>query len=138
MRKSQLLRWAGVLLMPASLLRFFFGLSMFNFFTSALSFGAVKKTDLALPGAALAVIALSSLAELVTGFLGVLNWEEPKRAGRCTVWGFVTLGLGLVGCLLQSLAGYGVSLVVGITALLVPALFCAAALRFFLKRKTYI
>ena len=120
--------------MPASLLRFFFGLSMFNFFTSALSFGAVKKTDLALPGAALAVIALSSLAELVTGFLGVLNWEEPKRAGRCTVWGFVTLGLGLVGCL----AGYGVSLVVGITALLVPALFCAAALRFYLKRKTYI
>ena len=98
MRKSQLLRWAGVLLMPASLLRFFFGLSMFNFFTSALSFGALKKTDLALPGAALAVIALSCLAELVTGFLGVLNWEEPKRAGRCTVWGFVTLGWWAACC----------------------------------------
>jgi hypothetical protein len=138
MRKSQLLKWAGVLMMPASLLRFFFGLFMFNVFTTSLSFGTLEKEDLRLPGAALVLIVLSTLAGLVTGFLGVLNWEEPLRAGRCAVWGAVTLGLSLLGCMMQLLAGYGVSYVIWITAILIPLFFFIAALRFRLKRKTYM
>ena len=138
MRKSQLLKWAGVLMMPASLLRFFFGLSMFNFFTSSLSFGALEKEELRLPGAALALIALSTLAGLVTGFIGVLNWEEPLRAKRCAVWGGVTLGLSLLGCLMQFLAGYGVSEVIWITAILIPLFFFIAALRFYFRKQTYV
>ena len=138
MRKSQLLKWAGVLMMPASLVRFFFGLSMFNVFTTSLSFGAMEKEDMLLPGIALALIILSTLAGLISGFLGVLNWEEPLRAGRCTVWGAVTLGLSLAGCLLQLLAGYGISLVIWITAVLAPIFYFVAALRFRLKRKTLL
>ena len=135
MRRSRLLKAASILIMLSSLLRVFFGFTMFNFFTTASTFGSVGKSELKLAGLALGAVALGAAAELVCGFVGAMNWEEPLRAKRCAVWGGVTLALGLLGNGVQALTGYGVSCVAWLTGAVVPALFLTAAFRFYRRSR---
>lgn len=130
MKRSQLLKYASILMMLISLVRFFFGFMMINFFSAARNMGAAEKETLTLAGVAFGAILLCAVAELISGFVGALNWEEPLHAVRCVVWGAVSLLLGLVGNILQGLTGYGISFVAWTTGCVVPLLFLAAALHF--------
>ena len=122
--------------MLTSLVRFVFGIMMLNFFSTALSFGAVSKGEIRLANFAAAILMLGALALLVCGFLGALSWEEPLRAASCAKWGGAALLLGLGGNLLQGLTGYGVSYVAWTTGAIVPGLFLVSALHFaFRSRK---
>lgn len=130
MKHSHFLKYASILMMLISLVRLIFGFMMINFFATASNMGAVEKGTLTVAGIAFGLILLCAAAELVSGFIGALNWEEPLRAGRCVVWGTVCLFLGLAGNLVQGLTGYGISLVAWTTGFIVPLLFLAAALHF--------
>ena len=135
MRKSYLLKYISFVLMLASLVRLFFGFMMINFFATALTMGAVEKQNMKLAVAAIVLIVLSFFMELVSGFTGVLHWNEPLRAGRCTVWGLATLLVGLAGNLMQGITGYGISYVAWITGIAAPGLYTLAALYFYLRRQ---
>ena len=130
MRKSRLVQVCSILMMLMAIVRLVFGIMMINFFSTALTFGAVGKDLMRLAGATAWVLILHSLLLAVCGFLGAVNWEEPMAAGKCAVWGAVTLILGLAGNVMQAMTGYGVSYVAWTTGALVPALFLIAALHF--------
>lgn len=133
MRRSRFLKVTSILSMLCSLVRLTFGIMMTNLYSTALSFGTIDRTDMRLVNVTMALLALSAAAELVCGFKGALNWEEPLRARNTAAWGAVSLLLGLAGNLMQARIGYGVSYVAWITGLGIPALFFAAALRFALR-----
>ena len=135
MRRSHFLKYSCILLMLAALVRVFFGLMMINFFATARTFGAADPGLLRRAGITLLLLILCAIAELVGGFVGALNWEEPLNAKKCVVWGCVSLALGLAGNLMQALTGYGVSYVAWITGVAAPLIYLIAALRFSLRRE---
>lgn len=140
MRRSLIVKYLGFVMMLVALVRAFFGITMFNFFITALTFGAVdrKGTQLKIAIAAIIVILLSALADLICGFTGALHWEEPLRAKNLVIWGSAAVLLGLAGNLLQAASGYGISYVAWLTGLVFPLLFLAAAVCFLVgagKRK---
>lgn len=130
MRRSHFLRFTCILMMLTSLIRFIMGLTMFNFYVSARNMGGFDDKTIRYAAITLGVLTLCALAELISGFIGSLNWDEPLLAYRCVRWGIISLGLGLAGNLLQGLLGYGVSYVAWTTGAVIPALYAAAALRF--------
>ncbi len=130
MKRSHFLRLASFLMMLNSLVRAFFGFSMFNLFAAARNMGGANSSDVRKAGIALGLLIVGAFADLICGFVGALNWEEPLLARRCSVWGGAALFLGLAGNLAQSLTGYGVSYVAWTTGVIVPALFLFAALHF--------
>lgn len=134
MRRSRFLKYSCILLMLAALVRVFFGLMMINFFATARTFGAAEPGLMRRAGITLLLLLLCAGAELVGGFVGALNWEEPLNAGKCVAWGGAALALGLAGNLMQAVTGYGVSYVAWITGVGAPLLYLIAALRFRLRR----
>lgn len=137
MRKSRLVQVCSILTMLMSLVRLVFGIMMINFFSTALTFGAVSKELMRLAGATAWVLILHALLLAVCGFLGAVNWDEPMAARKCAVWAAVTLALGLAGNIMQAMTGYGVSYVAWTTGAIVPGLFLLACLRFARKAKIY-
>ena len=135
MKKSNFLKYVSIVLMLVSLVRFFFGVSMFNFYATARTFGSADKELLRLAGINLGLLAACAVAELVCGFQGALNWEEPLNAPKCIRWGVAALALGLAGNLMQAYIGYGVSYVAWITGVAAPLLYLAAAVAFAKKSK---
>ncbi|MBQ5952374.1 MAG: hypothetical protein IJL66_09530 [Lachnospiraceae bacterium] len=135
MRQSVFLKYTSALLMLCSVVRFFFAISMINFFVTAKSLGA--HTDEVLKVAVLSLILsfICVLAELIGGFIGAIHWREPMRAGTCLLWGLGALASGLLANLLQHISGYGVSYVAWTTGAVIPGLFVLAALHFFLRKK---
>ena len=136
MKRSHFLRISSFLMMLTSLARFFFGFAMINLFATARNMGTSDPQTLKTAGAAFAVLLLGAVTDLICGFVGALNWEEPLHAVRCSAWGAAALLLGVAGNLFQSLTGYGVSPVAWTTGAVMPAVFLAAALHFTLKRNT--
>ena len=130
MRRSRLLKLCSILLMLTALVRLVFGIMMINFYSTALTFGAVTRELIRMAGVTAWTLILHALTLLVCGFLGALNWEEPMAARRCAVWGCVCLCLGLLGNGLQAITGYGVSYVAWITGVIAPGLFLRASVRF--------
>ena len=130
MRRSHFLKYASILMMLTSLVRVVFGFMMINFYATALNMGGVDKQLMTVAGIAFGLLLACAAAELISGFIGALNWEEPLRAGRCVLWGAVTLFLGLAGNLVQGLTGYGISIVAWTTGAVVPLVFLTAAVLF--------
>ena len=135
MRRSRFLKYSCILMMLTSFVRFFFGITMINFYTTASTFGAVEKETLRMAGLTLALVLACAAAELICGFVGALNWEEPLRAGKCFGWGLAALLLGLAGNGMQALLGYGVSEVAWATGCIAPLVYLAASLRFLLAQR---
>ena len=134
MRKSHFLRVSSILSMLCGLVRIAFGFMMINYFSTVLTFGVGRDT-IGFANAAAAVLLLGGLTEIVCGFLGAMNWEEPLRAKTVAVWGAVSLAVGLLGNFMQIGTGYGTSYVTWATGLIIPGVFFAAALIFALKSK---
>ena len=130
MRRSRFLKYVSIAMMITGILRLFFGFMMLNLYTTSASFGKKGDPMIRLAGITFFVCVLSFAADLVCGFLGALNWEEPLRAKTCVIWGASALTLGLCGNILQILLRYGVSYVAWITGLIMPLLFLIAAIRF--------
>ncbi len=135
MRRSSLLKYVSFLMMLTAIVRAIFGIGMMNFFVTAKSLGFDNPTAMTLAKIALWLILLCAVAELVGGFVGALNWEEPLGTRKCVAWGAVMLGLGLAGNLVQALTGYGVSYVAWATGAAAPGLFLLAAVRFRVKAR---
>ena len=134
MKRSHFLKYASVLMMLSSLVRVFFGIMMINLYVTAYSFSR-NQDLLTLPAVAFGLILACAAAELIGGFVGVLNWEEPLRSRRNVIWGAVSLALGLAGNLMQHLAEYGISIVAWATGAIVPLIYLIAALLFFFKSR---
>ena len=130
MRRCVPLKYISFLMILTSLVRFFFGLGMINIFVTARSYGG-DNAQLTLAVTAFLLILCCAVCEIICGFTGALNWEEPLRAGRCLGWSCAALLLGLAGNGVQRATGYGVSLVAWSTGVVVPALSALAALWFF-------
>lgn len=130
MRRSRFLKYICIVMMLSSLTRFFFGLSMLNVYTTTYTFGAVEPQVLSLAVITMLIHILCAIAELVSGFIGALNWEEPLLAGKCLRWGIAALVLGLIGNLMQLIIDYGISLLAWLTGAIIPGLFVLASLRF--------
>ena len=135
MRKSRFLQVSSILSMLGGLVRIVFGFMMLNYFSTALTFGAIGVDQIRFANITFWVLLLGGIAELICGFKGAMNWEEPLRAKSCAVWGGATLLLCLGGNVLQILTGYGASYVTWTTGLIVPGLFFTAALIFALRIK---
>lgn len=134
MRKSHFLRVGSILSMLCGLVRIAFGFMMINYFSTVLTFG-IGRDSIGFANATAAVLLLGGLMEIICGFLGAMNWEEPLRAKQVAVWGAASLVIGLAGNLMQIGTGYGTSYVTWTTGLIVPGVFFAAALIFALKSK---
>ena len=119
--------------MMTSIVRTIFGIIMLHFFSTTHIMGATDDQTLLLAAIALAFILLGAGCELVGGFWGVVNWEEPLLAYKSVRFGIFTLAFGLIGNLLQGLTGYGISYVAWVTGAVVPALFLIAAIHFQVK-----
>lgn len=135
MRRSLSLKIVSIVMMLVSLVRLVFGLMMLNLFATASNMGAADEQMLRTALIAMALIIACAVAELVSGFLGALNWEEPLRSGRSVRWGTAALILGIAGNFVQSLTGYGVSYVAWTTGFIAPAVYLAAALHFHLRAR---
>ncbi len=133
MKRSHFLKYASVLMMLSSIVQVIFGIMMINLFVTAYSFSA-DRTLLVVPPIAFGLVLLCAISEMIGGFVGVLNWEEPLRSGRNVVWGAVSLVLGLAGNIMQYLAGYEV-IVAWVTGGVVPLIFLIAATIFFLSSR---
>jgi hypothetical protein len=133
MRRSRFLQVCSILSMLGGLVRIVFGFMMLNYFSTALSFGIGGERMIRFANLTFAVLLMSGIGELICGFKGAMNWEEPLRAKSCAAWGGGTLLLCLAGNFMQIGTGYGASFVTWTTGLLVPGLFFAAALVFALK-----
>lgn len=121
--------------MLISLVRAAFGVMMINFYATARTFGAVEKSTLRAAGITLALVFACAALELISGFVGALNWEEPLHAKKCAVWGAAALATGLAGNAAQAMTGYGVSYVAWITGCIVPMIYLAASLHFCLVQR---
>ena len=126
MRRFLPLKYISFLMILTSLVRLVFGLGMINIFVTARSFGGEQEA-LTLALIAFLLILCCAVCEMICGFHGALNWEEPLRAGRTFAWGCAALALGLLGNGVQRATGYGVSIVAWSTGVIVPALFLLAA-----------
>lgn len=121
-------------MMLSSLVRLFFAIMMINFFATAKTFGVVDAPMLRYAGLSLAFSIACAGTELIGGFVGALNWEEPLHAGRCVGWAAAALVTGLIANWMQALCGYGISFVAWITGCAIPLLFLAASLHFLLSQ----
>ena len=130
MRQCKILKYVSFLMILSALVRLFFGLGMINFFATARSMG-YESAALSYVLPAFGLILLCAVCELICGFSGALNWEEPLRVGRCLLWGCAALALGIAGNAMQRLTGYGVSIIAWCTGVILPVLFCLAAGWFF-------
>ena len=130
MRRCHILKYVSFLMILTAFVRFVFGLGMLNIFVTAQAYGMAREV-VTLAVRAFLLILACAVCEMVCGFTGTLNWEEPLRAGRCLGWGAATLALGIAGNILQSFTGYGVSIVAWTTGVILPALFVLAAAWFF-------
>lgn len=130
MRKSRLLLISSALMMLSSLTRIFFGIGMLNYFVSIRSFGTIDPRIIRYAGCAMVCHIVCAAAELVGGFHGAINWEEPLLTGRCLRWGVIALAAGLLGNICQQISGYGISYVAWTTGAAVPALYLLAAVIF--------
>ncbi len=134
LRKSYELRIAGVLMMPAGIVRIIFGIYMLYLYSTMHVRGMIPDDQLVFACITFGVHAVCSLCELVGGFWGVINWDEPLLAYKSIRFGIVTLALGLIGNALQYWIGFGVSYVAWITGAAAPALFLIAAVWFWTHR----
>lgn len=140
MRRSRFMLISSTLSMLSGLVRIVFGIMMINYFSTLLTFQRMNEQQLLFirfANATVAVLLLGGIAQVICGFKGAMNWEEPLRARSCALWGGVTLALGLIGNIMQIVTGYGASYVTWITGLIVPGLFFAAALIFALRIKKH-
>ena len=92
MRRFLPLKYISFLMILTSLVRLVFGLGMINIFVTARSFGGEQEA-LTLALIAFLLILCCAVCEMVCGFHGALNWEEPLRAGRTFAWGCAALAL---------------------------------------------
>ena len=136
MKQSIFLKYTSIIMMLTAVVRLFFGFMMINFFATAHTFGAADPAMLRYAGAAILLIVLCALAELVCGFQGDMNWAEPLLSGKCLKWGAAALALGLAGNAFQWLSGYGVSYVAWLTGAVIPAVFTLAAWLFFRRSQS--
>ena len=135
MRRSHFLRLSSFLMMLTALVRAFFGIMMINLFAMAKNMGTSDPSTVRMAGIAFGLLMAGAAADLICGFVGALNWEEPLLAGRCIAWGTVALLLGLAGNFAQSFTGYGVSYVAWTTGLIIPLAYLISAVHFKLMQK---
>ena len=130
MKRSYSLKIVSILMLLAGGARFVFGIMMFSFFTTSANLKTVPPDLLRCAIIAAVLILLFVIATAVCGILGALCWDDPSAALKCMFLGIGTLALGLAGDLLQSHAGYQISIPVWILSVGIPALYILAALIF--------
>ena len=135
MRRSNFLKYVSILMMLNGLVRLVFGIMMVNFFSTAITFGAIEKETMRLAQLTAAVLCVGALADVICGFIGAVRWDEPLLAGSTSRWGLAALALGIAGNILQAGTGYGLSYVTWTTGLVIPALFLTACLSFLLRSR---
>ena len=73
---------------------------------------------------------LGSIAELVTGIMGVANHNKPEKAQLCLICAVVVIGLAILGDLIVPIiAGSGISWFGLIFNLILPGLFIYGAIQ---------
>jgi hypothetical protein len=102
---------------------------------SITAFAGVALLDAAGANMGLAYVAcvislLGSVAELVTGIMGVINCEKPEKAQLLMTCAIVIIALSLLGNIIFPLiAGSGVSVVSFLIGLILPGLFIFGAIQ---------
>ncbi len=132
MRKSYLLKFITIGMIIAGMVRLIFGFTMINFFSSSITLGQTTPEIMQRAVIAIVMIMVSVLIQLIAGFIGAINWEEPTNAFHCVLWGAVSLILCLVANILQMRADYPVSIYVWVLGVAVAALYTVAALNFWI------
>lgn len=133
MKRSHPLIVLGTIDFFAGFVRFFLSLSMAHFFSTALTFGAVEKATARLALSTFGLLFAAFVVQIICSFLGMIHWQEPLKARTCTLWGLLSLALGLIGNLLQLHIGYGASIYAWISGVAAPALFLLAAAEYWLR-----
>lgn len=73
---------------------------------------------------------IASVAELVAGILGVINYNRPEKANICFIFGIINVAIGILSVILNISSG-NFNFISIITALALPVLYTVAA--YFLK-----
>ena len=134
MRKNYALKYITIAMIIAAMVRLIFGFMMINFFSNSITYEVVSPEILRIAIFAIVFVMLNVVAELIGGFVGAVNWEEPDRAPVCFIWGVISLALGIAANVLQILCGYGASVYAWALSVGVPALYTVAALIFLIFR----
>ncbi len=134
MRKNYALKYITVASIIAAVVRLIFGFMMINFFSTSITLGAATPEIMRIAVWAIVFVMLNMVSQLVAGFIGAANWEEPERAPLCFICGVISLVFGIVANILQISCGYGASIYAWITGVGVPALYTIAALIFLIFR----
>lgn len=129
MKKGTLLKYTSVLLFFSALVRAFFAFTCLNFFASAMNLRLFDAAHVWLYRTAIITAISGGVLELVSGFFGALYCEEPLLAHRCIGWGTAALALGLAANLMQIIVGYGASIYVWLSGVIIPAIYILGAVR---------
>lgn len=73
---------------------------------------------------------IAAIVELITGIIGVKNSAKPENAGKCLIWGIITLVLSVVSNIMVWIAGQAsAGSIIGtiLTGFAVPILFIIGA-----------
>ena len=127
MDRGYILKYTSVFMFFAALIRAIFAFTCLNFFSSALNLRLFDALHTSFYRSALTCAFTGCVLELIAGFFGALYCEEPLLAHRCIVWGAGALLLGLAANVLQIIVGYGASVYVWLSGVVVPAVYVFGA-----------
>lgn len=134
MKKNYALKYITVASIIAAMVRMIFGFMMIHFFSTSVTYEVVTPEILRIAIFAIVFVMLNMVTQLIAGFVGAANWEEPDRALPCFIWGVISLVFGIVANVLQICCDYPTSIYAWVTGVGIPALYTIAALVFLIFR----
>ena len=84
--------------------------------------GASMGTVTGLLWVAAIVSVISAVVEIIAGFKGKKNWDNPSAAQNLMIWGIITAVLSVIGNIMFATSGASVVISV-ITGLVIPVLY---------------
>lgn len=125
---TKAMKVSSILMIFASIIRFFFGITFMNFFATAVNMRQVGKEQMPFLLTAFVVTVLSAPGELVAGIIGAATCEEPSFVHRGFIAGIAALVVSVAGMIMQVIIGYGASEVTVICGIVCPAVFVVFSL----------
>lgn len=124
MKGSKFLKVTGILMIV------FGALALILSIVAAIGLAALVTLDLNTwqYTAAVILMLVGSIFELIAGIVGVKNCNKPEKAGTCMVWGIIVIALSVLSNVL-TLAGNpdNFSIVNLLTGLVIPVLYLIGA-----------
>lgn len=122
---STLLKVSGILMIIGGAISLIFAIIAI----AGIAILAAAGASSALLYAAGAIALLGSVAELVAGIVGVVNWNKPEKAKTCICWGVIVIVLSIASCILEVAGGGDFPVLSLLLGLVLPVLYIIGAVK---------